>query len=92
MKITLDKVVAGAEGSLGGRDPGLSGIPAFEGCGLAVLYCTVLYYTILYCTILYCTILYCTILCCTVLYCAILYYTVLYYTILYFKNVNVNTL
>ena len=34
MKITLDKVVAGAEGSLGGRDPGLSGIPAFEGCSL----------------------------------------------------------
>ena len=34
MKITLDKVVAGAEGSLGGRDPGLSGIPAFEGCRL----------------------------------------------------------
>ena len=35
MKITLDKVVAGAEGSLGGRDPGLSGIPASEGCSLS---------------------------------------------------------
>ena len=39
MKITLDKVVAGAEGSLGGRDPGLSGIPAFEGCSLVFTQC-----------------------------------------------------
>ena len=34
MKITLDEVVVGAEGSLVGQDPGLYGITTFEGCSL----------------------------------------------------------